>query len=85
MGKRFRCTCKRYYKSKYSKSRNSNIYRIHRRNKVKYIKKRKFRDGEFIDIETSNDDGATLPYFKAGTMYKGMELDREYSLEELGL
>lgn len=56
------------------------------RNKVKYIKKRKFRDGEFIDIETSDDDGATfLPYFKAGTMYKGMELDREYSLEDLGL
>lgn len=53
------------------------------RNKVKYIKKRKFRDGEFIDIETSNDDEATLPYFKAGTMYKGMELDRKYLLEEL--
>lgn len=27
----------------------------------------------------------SLPFFKAGTMYKGMELDRAYSLEELGL
>lgn len=26
-----------------------------------------------------------LPSFKIGTMYKGMELDRKYTLEELGL
>ena len=26
-----------------------------------------------------------LPYFKKGTMYNGMELDKEYTLEELGL
>lgn len=26
-----------------------------------------------------------LPYFKKGTMYKGMELDKEYTLEELEL
>ena len=26
-----------------------------------------------------------LPYFKKGTMYKGMELKKEYTLEELGL
>lgn len=31
------------------------------------------------------DDSFSLPSFKTGTMYKGMELDREYSLEELGL
>lgn len=28
---------------------------------------------------------ANLPHFKAGTMYKGMEPDKEYTLEELGL
>lgn len=27
----------------------------------------------------------TFPYFEAGEMYRGMEVDREYSLEELGL
>lgn len=27
----------------------------------------------------------TLPCFKNGSMYKGMEVDKEYSLEELGL
>lgn len=26
-----------------------------------------------------------LPYFDKGTMYKGMEYDKQYSLEELGL
>ena len=26
-----------------------------------------------------------LPYFKRGTMYKGMELNKDYTLEELGL
>lgn len=26
-----------------------------------------------------------LPYFKKDTMYKGMEVDKEYTLEELGL
>lgn len=26
-----------------------------------------------------------LPTFKAGTMYTGMELNKEYTLEELGL
>ena len=28
---------------------------------------------------------ACLPYFKAGTMYNGMEKYKDYALEELGL
>lgn len=32
-----------------------------------------------------NGDLATLPRFKKGTMYKGMDADKWYSLEELGL
>lgn len=39
---------------------------------------------EFIRMELNNDN-CVLPYFKAGTMYKGMELDKEYTLKELGL
>ena len=35
----------------------------------------KIRDMEFVH----------LPYFEKGTMYKGMELNKEYTLEELGL
>lgn len=59
------------------------------RDEVIYIKKKgvKQDDGKkeewlYIDV---NNDYARLPFFKAGTMYKGMELDKEYTLEELGL
>lgn len=41
-------------------------------------------DKEFLFLETE-DDYAELPAFKKGTMYKGMELDKEYTLKELGL
>lgn len=27
----------------------------------------------------------SLPFFEKGTMYKGMETDKRYTLEELGL
>lgn len=30
-------------------------------------------------------DYCSLPWFRKGTMYKGMETDKEYTLEELGL
>ena len=40
---------------------------------------------EFIAIWSKNGDWSVLPWFKAGTMYKGMERGRRYSLEELGL
>lgn len=41
-------------------------------------------DKEFININLK-EDALVLPYFKKGTMYKGMELGRNYTLEELGL
>ena len=59
------------------------------RDKVTHIKKtREWKIGkknaEFIRIRLDDVGIVTdLPYFKAGTMYKGMELDREYTLEEL--
>jgi hypothetical protein len=58
------------------------------RNEVKYIKLEKSWAKNyhcFIRIESKDDDTACLPYFKIGTMYKGMELGKEYSLKELGL
>lgn len=48
-------------------------------------------DKECIVIWIRHADNANIketvdfPYFEAGEMYKGMEADREYSLEELGL
>ena len=58
-------------------------------NRLCYIEKRQgsfgiCADMEFINIGL-NDESFSLPYFKKGTMYKGMELDKGYTLEELGL
>ena len=43
---------------------------------------------EFLSIKINNNVfkyEITLPYFKKWAMYKGMKLEKEYSLEELGL
>ena len=57
------------------------------RKKVKYIAKLNGFSGakQFIRIIMCDCDCANLPFFKSGTMYKGMEADKLYSLEELGL
>ena len=39
---------------------------------------------EYIFIKL-DEDSFSLPYFTAGTMYQGMDLERAYTLEELGL
>lgn len=53
--------------------------------KVKYIRKYDCPIREFIEIGISNDATITFPNFKKGTMYKGMETEKEYTLKELGL
>lgn len=40
---------------------------------------------EYIKIRMRSDEEINLPYFRKGTMYKGMVLRKEYTLEELGL
>lgn len=58
------------------------------RNEVKYIKLEKSWskvDCCYVLIETKSNDTSCLPYFKIGTMYKGMKLNKEYSVKELGL
>lgn len=47
-------------------------------------------DFEYIAIRVKSlkedeEENMCFPAFKIGTMYKGMELDKKYSLEELGL
>ena len=39
----------------------------------------------YLYIDIIGGDGFGLPKFKQGTMYKNMEIDRKYTLEELGL
>lgn len=67
---------------------------------IKPFKKRVIRIGkiktlygnsEFINIvlyssiSYNKEESIQLPYFKKGKMYKGMKLDKEYTLKELGL
>ena len=60
------------------------------KDRVKYIIKRETGTGELVIIRLSHYNGwlsdlVTLPIFEKETMYKGMEIDKEYTLEELGL
>ena len=54
------------------------------RKRMTCIKKSRYFNYEFIILNLDND-GIFLPSFKKGKMYKGMELNKEYTLEELGL
>ena len=59
------------------------------RNKVKHIVKWQHYDSASTD-ETFigillNKETISLPYFESNTMYKGMEINKKYTLEELGL
>ena len=61
------------------------------RGNVTYIVKQRYywSDQEYISIVLQLSDGfrdsTNLPNFERNTMYKGMEIDKKYSLEELGL
>lgn len=57
------------------------------RDKVKYMLKNSFNE-EFISIVLEDKERReyfNFPYFKKGTMYQGMEANKRYTLEELGL
>lgn len=57
------------------------------KNRVEYINKQQScvnKNQKFIGIILEKDT-LILPYFTEGTMYKGMETGRNYTLEELGL
>ena len=54
------------------------------RNKIEYIMKNYNPKGQWIEI-LFEDGYFDFPTFKENTMYKGMELQKEYTLEELGL
>lgn len=43
------------------------------------------KDKDYIQIQYKDDRATNLPYFKKDTMYREMEINRIYTLEELGL
>lgn len=63
------------------------------KNRVIHIEKNKifYGNSEFINIVLyssvtyDNEENIPLPHFEKGTMYKGMELGKKYTLKELGL
>jgi hypothetical protein len=60
------------------------------RNRVKYIKKEEdFVDGKqfiyIVLIREGGYDDIPFPSFKKNAMYRGMEINKEYTLEQLGL
>lgn len=58
------------------------------RNEIKSIYKTNscgFSNSEFLVINFKDNDNMAFKNFKKGTMYKNMKLDRDYTLEELGL
>ena len=57
------------------------------RKMIAYIVKAQDFDGgkQCIRIILQNGDGMHFPYIDDDAMYKGMEVNKEYSLEELGL
>ena len=55
------------------------------RKRIKYIEIRKICSRQFVHIELSGRDCMSFPNFKENTMYKGMEPNKHYSLDELGL
>lgn len=57
------------------------------RKKISYIRKRKdlTKGKKYIQIELCDGDIMYFPYLANDAMYKGMKLDRNYTLEELGL
>ena len=56
------------------------------RKKVKYIEKRFWTPNlEYLSIRLKNNEFFAFPNFKKGKMYKGMEHDKYYTLEDLWL
>ena len=56
------------------------------RNSVEYIiKNSAYSPVEWITIKYKDGGATNLPLFEKGTMYQGMEVNKKYSLEDLGL
>jgi hypothetical protein len=52
---------------------------------VEYVKKIKNGDKEYLFIPFSSNGAFSFPDFDSGKMYSGMEPDKAYSLDELGI
>ena len=53
--------------------------------KVRYAMWENDKKAERIEVLTHKSGGLLFPVFEVGTMYKGMEIGKRYTLKELGL
>ncbi|MGN1383435.1 MAG: hypothetical protein ACI4W2_11540 [Eubacterium sp.] len=55
--------------------------------RIAYVKKTNTECGglQYIRVVLKNCDWMVFPVFRAGTMYKGMTVDENYSLQDLGI
>jgi hypothetical protein len=63
----------------------SNVIKPFRDRAINIKKFENYREKEYITIYIKNDFEINLPNFEKNTMYKNMEIDKAYTLEELGL
>lgn len=61
------------------RNRIDTISKLHTYNYIDY------ENNEYIYFQMKNNEGYSLPVFKQGTMYKGMQQGKHYKLKELGL
>lgn len=55
------------------------------KNKIKYISKEEYiNDTEYLVIELGNDN-INFPFFDRNKFYRNMELEKQYTIEELDL
>ena len=67
----------------------SAVIKPFRKEETTIMKRKEYSGCEFVRIAIEWKEGSIdyieFPSFEKGTMYKGMELNKEYTLEELGL
>lgn len=63
----------------------SNVIKPFRDRAINIKKFENYREKEYITIYIKNDFEINLPNFEKNTMYKNMEINKAYTLEELGL
>ena len=49
------------------------------------VKRNEALERQYIEAVLKDFDAMSFPFFRAGTMYKGMEVGKRYSLEDLGI
>lgn len=62
-----------------------NLIKPFRKDVESIIKKENNKGYEWVRILIKDNEPLLLPGFEKGTMYKGLELDKNYTLEDLGL